>query len=155
MVNDIQSIRDLLYSTKYFSLASSVIKEAKKILCSDLYDAELAYCQKALGMAKFDLNDVEDLLETDFDRLRRFCVAMIRGAKLIDVGQDFNPAEEDEEESSNETYVGHSLTFLLTFSILYLLLRDDRVRLSLYLKQMRQPKADKYQRAVENLFDGL
>lgn len=155
MVEDIESIRKFLHLLRYSDLASDVIRRANKRLCSDLYDAELVLCQKALDAAGITLNSIEVLLTQDLDRIRKFSVALIKTEKVIDVGQDFNPLEESGDEPSNETYVGHSLTFLLTFSIVYILVRDDRGRFAQYLKKMRQPKASKYQKAVEAIFDNI
>ena len=155
MVVDIKSIFQFLRSPKYSELALDVVQRTSKRLCDDLYDAELVHCQKALDAAGLALASIEALLNQDSDRIRKFSVALIRAENAIDLGQDFNPLEEPEDESSNETYVGHSLTFILTFSILYILIRDDRGRLAQYLKKMRQPKASKYQKAVETIFDNV
>ena len=155
MVEDIKSISDFLRLPKYSDVALDVVQRANTRLCDDLYDAELVHCQKALDAAGLALASIEALLDQDSDRIRKFCVILIRAEKAIDVGQDFNPLAEPEDESSNEIYVGHSLTFILTFSIMYILARDDRGRFAQYLKEMRQPKASKYQSAVEAIFDNV
>jgi hypothetical protein len=155
MVDDVGDIKAFLQFDKYSSLAEKIVQRANKRLCTDIYDAEVTYCQKILGAATVSLADIRSLLVGDAEKLERFCVRLIRAEKLLNLGQDFNPYEPEEQEEENEVYVGHSKTFLLTFSVLYLLLRDERSKLSAYLKVIRQPKAVKYQRGIELVFDSL
>ncbi|GLU35767.1 hypothetical protein WKR88_26310 [Trinickia caryophylli] len=112
-------------------MTSDMIQCAKRRLCDDLYDAELVYCQKTLDAAGLSLGDVEIVIDDDSDRLLRFGEALVRAEKAIDVGQDFDVLE----EPSNEAYVRHSLMFLLTCSIAYILLRDDRAGFVRYLEK--------------------
>ena len=155
MVEDVGDIKAFLQLDKYSGLAERIVQRANKRLCTDLYDAEVTYCQKILGAATLSLTDLRTLLVRDAEKLERFCVRLIHAEKLLNLGQDFNPHEPEEQEEENEAYVGHSKTFLLTFSVLYLLLRDERSKLSAYLKVIRQPKAVKYQRGIELVFDNL
>lgn len=57
-MDNIESIGKFLRSPKYFDMASDVIRCAKRRLCDDLYDGELAHCQKALEAAGLSLDDM-------------------------------------------------------------------------------------------------
>ena len=155
MVENVSAVKVLLHSRAYVELAEKVVHRAKKKLCADVYDAELTYCQKVLSSAAVSLSDLNLAFERDATRLEEFCVGLVRAEKLLDVGQEFNPLEPDEQEEESETYVGHSQTFLLSFAVMYLLLQSRRIDFAAYLKMMRQPKAAKYQRGVESVFDSL
>lgn len=155
MVDNFKSILEFINSKKYFEISSEIVALANKRLCDDLYDAELAYCQNVLDAAGLTLDEISLLLQQDTDRLGRFCLSMIRAEKALNVGQDFNPDEEPEDEPSNETYVGHSPTFLLIFSVVYILIANGKGDLAQYLKNIRQPRSVKYQKVVEKLFGNL
>jgi hypothetical protein len=153
MVESNQPIRDFINSKNYSQQAFNIIHNAKKKLCDDLYDAEIDYCKKSLDAANLKLEDVVALLHQNSSQFHKFNLNLIKNEKLLDVGQDFNPHEEHEDDSANETYAGHSLTYLFTFAITYLLLRDNRNYFLQYLKKMRQPKSNKYQKIVESIYD--
>ena len=155
MVNEFEEIRSFLESEKYICLTKTIIKITEKKLCSDLYDAELKLGFDCLKISKISLIDIDKAIENDVNILEKFCIKIIRTEDIFTVDQEFNPLDENENENENEIYVGHSQTFLLTFTILFLLLRDRRDHLSTYLKKTRQPNAKKYQNYLEVAYESI
>ncbi|KAF0867290.1 hypothetical protein [Pseudomonas sp. LD120] len=155
MVNESEEIRAFLESEKYIYLTKKNNKNHRKKLCDDLYDAELEFGSNCLKSSELSLLDIDKLLENDADTLEKFCIKLIRAEDTFAVDQEFNLLDENEKEKENEVYVGHSQTFLLTFAILFLLLRDRRDHLPTYLKKTRQPNAKKYQHALEVAYESI
>ncbi len=153
MVN--QPIEPLIKSQEYDELAKRIMAQTNKTLCTDIYDAEVAYCQKILAAAEISAAEINSLLTGDAALLEAFCIQLIKAERSLELGQDYNEHEPEDQEEENEQYVGHSPTFLLTFSVMYMLLRDRRKEFGKYLKAIRQPKAKEYQRRVEAIFDTL
>jgi hypothetical protein len=154
MVSDIDSIRAFLASGEYTSLSREIIESANRRLCDDLYDAEVAYCDKAKSSAEISINDLRSLIKEERAALKDFCVMYIKAERALDSGQEYNPAEEeDQSEQENETYVGHSQTFLFSYAVLFFLLKYKRSHMPSFLKKIRKPNASKYQKAVESVFD--
>jgi len=110
-----------------------------------LYEVEVELGRNCLKNSDLSLLDIYKTLENDAASLEKFCIALIKAEDTLSVNQEFNPLEssedEDEDEDEDESYVGHSQTFLLTFAILFLLLRDRRSHLKIYLMKSRQPNA--------------
>ncbi|APC17382.1 hypothetical protein BLL42_17155 [Pseudomonas frederiksbergensis] len=153
MVNATEEVRVFLGSKKYTELAREIIKKTRKTLCVDLYEVEVEFSRRSLNDAELNLLDVDRLIEQNSLLLEKFSVALIKAENSLRVEQEFTPSEpEEKEEDSHESYVGHGPTFLLTFSILFLLLGDRKNHLSAYLKKARQPSAKKYQRALEEVY---
>lgn len=156
MVNTTEAVRVFLESKKYTDLARKIVERTRKTLCVDLYEVEVEYSMRSLNDAELILLDIDRLLEQDSYLLEKFSVALIKAENALSVDQEFNPLDpEEEKEDSHESYVGHSPTFLLTFAILFLLLRDRRNYLPAYFKKSRQPNAKKYQRALEEAFESI
>jgi hypothetical protein len=156
MVNEIESIRTFLASSEYRDLAAEIIESTQKRLGDDLYDAEIAYCEKARSSAELTIGELTSLLIQERGALKDFCTTYIKSERALDSGQEYNPAEaEDQPEAANETYVGHSQTFLFSYAVLFFLLKHKRSHLPTFLKKIRKPNASKYQKAVESVFDAL
>ncbi|WPO50161.1 hypothetical protein [Pseudomonas sp. S1Bt23] len=155
MVNETGEIKVFLESKNYTEIAKRIIDLAGKRLCTDLYDAEVEFSRRSLNDAELSLLDIERLLEHDCLSIEKFSLELIRSENKLRVDQEFNPLDYEEVDDSQESYAGHSPTFLLTSSILFLLLRDRKSYLSVYLKKSRQPNAKKYQRALEEVFESV
>lgn len=156
MVSEIEAIRAFMSLDYYVALSVEIIESTNKRLCDDLYDAEIAYCEKARSAAKLSVSDLRLLLQQERAEFKEFCISYIKSERRLDLGQEYNSSGTGLLlENTDETYVGHSQTFLFSCAVLFFLLKHKRSQLAAFLKKIRKPNATEYQKVVESLFDAL
>ncbi len=150
------AIKPFLLSSDYTALSIEITESTKKWLCDDLYDAEIAFCEKVRASAEISISDLNSLLSKERGALKDFCIKYIKSEQALDSGQEYNPVEAEHQlGEADETYVGHSQTFLFSFAILFFLLKHKKSHVPIFLKKIRKPNASKYQTAIESLDDAV
>lgn len=142
------TLRALVESPEYVKTARAVLKGTGFRLCKSIYDVEFEIVDKELKAASMTLEQLRRNLADD--ACLDFCRRYIVSGDSLDFGQEYNPAEPPEpEEPSNEKYLGHSHTYLISAAVVYAVATERPAELLPYLKATRTPHASKVAAALK------
>ena len=149
-------ISNLISSEEYKSISVEITKRTNKILCNDIYDAEIEYCEKILDASKVSIDEVRKKIKDGEDKFLNYCIAYISIESSLEQGQEYNESEIPvEDEPANEKYVGHSQTFLFQNAVFYLVLEGKEEFLMDFLKRIKKPHAKKFSTSLRRFFLNL
>lgn len=154
--NSFVEIEEIISSKEYQDLSEKIITNAGKILCIDIYDVEIDYCVSLVNASKILVEAIKSTIEVGDAGFVEFCMSYMAIEPALEQGQEYN--EKDfpvEDEASNETYVGHSKTFLFQNAVYYIVLKNDQKNLVSFLSKIKKPHAAKFAKSLSNFFLNL
>ncbi|MES2741748.1 MAG: hypothetical protein V4754_12455 [Pseudomonadota bacterium] len=149
-------ISELIQSQIYIAISELIIKKSNKILCSDIYDAELQFCLKMIEASEISILEAKNLIFSKSTHFFDYCLAYMTVENNLEQGQQYNPNESQEDfDNSYEEYVGHSKTFIFQNAIFYIILKDKSNILIQFLKKIKQPNHLKFAQQLTTFFNQL
>ncbi len=106
-----------------------------------------------IAVSEFSVSDVEALFENDRDQLVRFAIAWYADVQRRDYGEEWDPAEGDQQSGVDKTseVLGLSQGFLLGFAMFFLYAKARPSGLVQYIRRRRIPHATKVARDVRRI----
>lgn len=149
-------ILKILNNPEYIEFSKELMFLSKNLVCEDVYETEIEFVIECLNAADIDIDIVNNIFNNDELRFWFFCTYFIEVERGLEFDQEFNPAEPmDDEEESEETYIGHSRITVIQYAIYYYLLINNKQKLRLFFTRIRQPHASKYAGRLIKFFDEL
>lgn len=112
------------------------------------------FCAKSLDASAISVNEVQELIFSRSEKFIRFCAIYVAAESTLQQDQEYNPEEYSiNDEPANETYAGHSKTFLFQYAIFYIMLEIKWADLVDFLKKIGHPKAARFSELLINLFN--
>ena len=148
-----QEILELVKSPRYIKVANEVLSRSYGSLSEKLHEVVINIYDRYLEFSGISLDEVNLLLETP--QFINFSIVYNLAKKSLEVGQEYNPVEKglnEEDEETEEKYLGHAQPFLIGYAIYFLLLTKYPERLSNYLKLIRQPHAARYKKLLQKWY---
>jgi len=134
--------------------------EAEKDLASELgigfleADARLmSLVEEEISQSDFTQQEIRDVFETEYDQLVAFSLGWQRLHEAKDHGEEWNPAEGNQQANSPElVLVGLSQGFLVGNALFYLYVQRRPELLLAYLQRRRIPHPKKVAEDIRNVY---
>lgn len=147
--------KQIINSIQYQSIVDNIQRRIKSKILSEYRDTATRRDEQKMKLANLSGVEIMKVLETDKDNFIKFSLCKMQKFENVEIDEEYPIGEKPEQEDDNETILGYSKGFLLSYLIEYYLLKNNPSELESYLKAVRIPNARKYNNELKEVYSNI
>ncbi|KXB37930.1 hypothetical protein HMPREF1869_00228 [Bacteroidales bacterium KA00251] len=147
--------KQIINSIQYQSIVDNIQRRIKSKILSEYRDTAARRDEQKMKLANLSGVEIMKVLETDKDNFIKFSLCKMQKFENVEIDEEYPIGEKPEQEDDNETILGYSKGFLLSYLIEYYLLKNNPSELESYLKAVRIPNARKYNNELKEVYSNI
>lgn len=147
--------KQIINSIQYQSIVDNIQRRIKSKILSEYRDTAARRDEQKMKLANLSGVEIMKVLETDKDNFIKFSLCKMQKFENVEIDEESPIWKKTEQEDDNETILGYSKGFLLSYLIEYYLLKNNPSELESYLKAVRIPNARKYNNELKEVYSNI